>query len=302
MTDLQAAPADSGPASARLRQGAEALGANLPPLLAEARHLAAALQMGAHGRRRAGTGDEFWQYRPAQPGDEARLIDWRRSARSDQHYLREKEWQAAQAVHLWVDRAPSMRFASGAGLADKADRASLLALALAIVLERGGERIGLAGALPLRAGLVQLNRIAAALADTADGEGAIGADVTAGFAAGSRALFLSDFFSPHDRLAQAVLAAADRGVKGALVQVLDPAEENFPFAGRTVFENMTGVLRHETKEAGGLRRRYLDRLAERRDHLQALARQAGWALMTHRTDLAPMPALLWIYTVIGGRA
>ena len=38
---------------------------------------------GAHGLRRPGPGEEFWQYRPAQPGEPARAIDWRRSARSD---------------------------------------------------------------------------------------------------------------------------------------------------------------------------------------------------------------------------
>lgn len=297
MTGLQAVPTGGG----GLRPAAEGLAAHLPPLLAEARHLAAALQIGAHGRRRAGTGDEFWQYRPATAGDEARRIDWRRSARSDQHYLREHEWQAAQTVMFWVDPSPSLRFASRPGLGEKAGRAGLLALALAVLLERGGERIGLAGLLPPQGGQVQLGRIATALEGAAGVDGGLSAATAAAFAAGSRAVFLSDFFGSPLALAEAVHAAADRGVRGALVQVLDPAEEDFPFAGRTLFESMTGADRHETKEAGGLRARYLDRLAERRDQLQALARQTGWAFQTHRTDAAPLPALLWLYSVIGGR-
>lgn len=299
MTGLQAVPTD-GPGG--LRPAAEGLAGHLPPLLAEARHLAAALQLGAHGRRRAGLGDEFWQYRPATAGDEARRIDWRRSARSDQHYLREHEWQAAQTVMLWVDPSASLRFASRPGLTDKAGRAGLLALAVAILLERGGERIGLVGLLPPQGGQVQLGRIATALDAPFANAAPISAATAAAFAAGSRAVFLSDFFGPPLTLSEAVHAAADRGVRGALLQVLDPAEEDFPFAGRTLFESMTGADRHETKEAGGLRGRYLDRLAERRDQLQALARQTGWAFLTHRTDAAALPALLWLYTVIGGRA
>jgi uncharacterized protein (DUF58 family) len=78
-----------------LRARAEALGQSLPPLLAEAELLAATVVLGDHGRRRAGMGDEFWQYRPAHAGDSARMIDWRRSARSDSHFVREREWQAA---------------------------------------------------------------------------------------------------------------------------------------------------------------------------------------------------------------
>ena len=83
-----------------LRARAEALGQTLPPLLAEAEMLAATVMLGEHGRRRAGLGDEFWQYRPAHQGDSARMIDWRRSARSDAHFVREREWQAAQSVTL----------------------------------------------------------------------------------------------------------------------------------------------------------------------------------------------------------
>lgn len=302
MTGLAAVSAGRHRADDGLRPGAEGLAAHLPPLLAEARHLAAALILGAHGRRRAGAGDEFWQYRAATTGDEARRIDWRRSARSDQHFLREQEWQAAQTVMLWADRSPAMRFASGPGVPHKAARAALLALALAIVLERGGERIGLAGLVPPQAGPVQLDRIAAALEGEAPAALPIGTATASAFPAGARAVFLSDFLAPPEPLAEAVHAAADRGVQGALVQILDPAEEDFPFAGRTLFESMTGVDRHETKEAGGLRARYLDRLAARRDLLQALARETGWAFLTHRTDAAPLPVLLWLYAVIGGRA
>jgi len=93
----------------------------------------------------------------------------------------------------------------------------------------------------------------------------------------------------------ALLSAADKGVRGALLQVIDPQEESFPFDGRTVFESMTGAVKHETLKAGDLRSRYLDRLAERKDRLQHLARTTGWQFMTHHTDAAAASSLLWIY-------
>ena len=122
-----------------LRHRAEAEASRLPPLLARADHLAGTVLLGDHGRRRAGMGDDFWQYRPAQIGDSRRMIDHRRSARGDHQFVREREWQIAQSVMLWVDQGASMRFSSDTHLETKADRARLLGLGIAILLVRGGE-------------------------------------------------------------------------------------------------------------------------------------------------------------------
>jgi uncharacterized protein (DUF58 family) len=76
---------------------------------------------------------------------------------------------------------------------------------------------------------------------------------------------------------------------------LDPAEESFPFDGRTIFESMGGTLRHETLRAGDLKVRYLARLAERKDRLAALGRASGWHYLTHHTGESAQAALLWLY-------
>ncbi|TDQ57485.1 DUF58 domain-containing protein [Phaeovulum veldkampii] len=287
---------DTGAAS--LRRGAEALAQALPPLLVAAEHLAATVQMGGHGRRRAGPGEEFWQYRPAQPGDAARMIDWRRSARSDAQFIRDREAQAAQTVCLWVDDAASMRFSGAPDRPEKTDRARLLALALAVLMIRAGERVGLTDpAAPPRPGKAQLMRLAGALA----GPGAAadyGVPVADGLPARARALFVSDFLGDPAPVAAALGAAADRGVTGVLLQVLDPVEEAFPFDGRTIFESMAGSLRHETRAAADLRDRYRDRLAQRRAHLAGLARAAGWQFSTHHTGQSAQSALLWLYAAL----
>lgn len=277
-----------------LRARAETLGQSLPPLLAAAEHLSATVILGEHGRRRAGMGDEFWQYRPAHAGDSARMIDWRRSARAEQHFVREREWQAAQSVTLWVDTSRSMAFTGDKARAPKADRARLLALALAVLLLRGGERVGLAGdAAPPRSGRAQLDRLALALANDAAAD--YGAPVASGMVAHGRAVFLSDFLGDLSGVEDAMARASDKGVRGMLVQVLDPAEESFPFDGRTIFESMGGSLRHETLRAGDLKARYLARLAERKDRLATLGRASGWHFLTHHTGESAQAALLWLY-------
>ncbi|WP_281842314.1 DUF58 domain-containing protein [Sinisalibacter aestuarii] len=283
-----------------LRPRAEALAEPLPPLLARARHLAAGVVLGEHGRRRPGLGDAFWQFRPARPGDPARAIDWRRSARSDQHFVQEKEWQAAQAVVFWVDRAASMRFASAKNGETKAGRAALIALSTSVLLVQGGERIGLTESpAPPARGALQLERVAAALADPAMQD--YGAPETATLPRHSRAVFLSDFLGPLEPVEAALATAADRGVTGALLQVLDPAEEAFPYDGRTLFHSVGGSLEYETRQAGDLKARYLDRLAERKARLAELAHRTGWQYHLHHTGDAPTSALLWLYRALEGR-
>lgn len=284
-----------------LRSEAEALAAPLPPLLAEAEHLASAVLLGDHGRRRAGTGDTFWQYRPAQPHDAARSIDWRRSARSDVNFVQDKEWQIAQSIILWVDQAASMSFSSDENLPTKAQRARTLGLATAILLIRGGERVGLTGLrLPPRRGETQLMRMAELLSQ--DGDTDYGAPEAQGMLPHSRAVFVSDFLGDMKPIEDAMMRAADRGVGGALLQVLDPQEEAFPFDGRTIFESMSGAIQHETLKAGDLKMRYLDRLAARKDQLQHLARITGWQFQTHHTAQSATNALLWLYGALEHQA
>lgn len=278
----------------RLRAEAETQAATLPPLLARAEHLAGAVLLGEHGRRRAGLGDDFWQYRPAQPGDSRRMIDHRRSAMGDTEFVREREWQIAQSVMLWVDQGASMRFASRKDLPHKADRARLLSLAVAILLVRGGERVGLTGTmLPPRRGNTQILRLAEVLSKDAAED--YSPPEHRAMIPSARALFVSDFLGNVDEVKLALTKAADRGVRGVLLQVLDPSEEEFPFKGRTIFESMGGTLRHETLKANDLRDRYLDRLAERKAELQSLCTLTGWHFGQHHTHLSPQSALLWLY-------
>ena len=277
-----------------LRTNAQNLADPLPALLAQADHLAATVLLGDHGRRRAGMGDTFWQYRAAQSGDDLRHIDWRRSARADSNFVADKEWQIAQSVLLWVDNAASMSFTSSDDTPTKAARARGLALATAILLDRGGERVGLTGTrLPPRRGSGQITQMAAILCE--DSAADYGAPDANDITPHARAVFISDFLGDISGTEEALFKASDTGVRGALLQVLDAQEETFPFHGRTIFQSMGGGYEHETLQAGELRSRYLDRLAARKARLQLLAQRTGWHFHTHHTNTPATSALLWLY-------
>lgn len=277
-----------------LRLDAEKEASRLPPLLARAEQLAGTVLLGEHGRRRAGMGDDFWQYRPVQTGDARRMIDWRRSARSDMEFVREREWQVAQSVMLWLDTSASMRFASDKNMPEKADRARLIALSAAILLIKGGERVGVTGtALPPRRGRAQVLRLAEHFSNEQDTD--YGAPEARAMLPHARALFVSDFMGDIDAAKSALTKAADRGVRGVLMQVLDPAEESFPFHGRTIFESAGKTLRYETLKANDLKNRYLKKLAARKADLTHLCAVAGWQFTTHHTDASAQSALLWLH-------
>lgn len=286
--DLRTTQTDS-PQGATLRVQAEALAQSLPGFLAGAERLANAVQPGLHGRRRAGPGENFWQYRAAMPQDGMRGIDWRRSARGDDLFARQHEWQVAQSVQVWVDPGAGMDFGDPA----KSLCAAQLALAIAILSERGGERIGIAGRGAAGTGQVQLGRIARGLirgcGPLPDGTG---------WHPHGRAVLIGDFLDDIAPLERAVAAAADRGLRGALCQVLTPEETDFPYRGRTLFEAPSDARTHETMAAHALRSRYLERLAERRAALASLAARTGWQFLSYRTDRPAADALLWLMRAI----
>ena len=290
-----------------LRRDAEKVAGALPPLLAQAEHLAATVSMGFHGRRRAGHGENFWQYRQAVPGDPRSAVDWRRSGKSDQQFIREMEWEAAQTVSIWVDDSLSMdyRDAEHFKARSKGERAALLALAVSVLLIKAGERVALMGtdAAQPRPGRAQLNRMAVALgSERNDDRPDYGVPPNDRMAHGGRAIFLSDFLGDIEAMKHALAHAADQGVRGCFVQVLDESEEVFPFDGRMIFESMGGTTEFETQRARALREAYADRLAERRAIIREYARHLGWRCMFHHTSMPPRSALLWLYMAVGERA
>ena len=119
---------------------------------------------------------------------------------------------------------------------------------------------------------------------------------------GGRAIFLSDFLGDIDAMTPVLAHAADQGVRGCFVQVLDESEEVFPFDGRMIFESMGRTTEFETQRARALKEAYAGRLAERRERLKELARHLGWRWHFHHTSEPPRPALLWLYMAVGERA
>lgn len=271
------------------RRMAEGLASAMPRLSADARRAAASVAAGIHGRRRAGQGESFWQFRNFTSGESASKVDWRRSARDDTLYVREREWEAAQTVWLHIDRSGSMDYRSSLAPISKAERAIVLGLAAADMLVRGGERVGLMGASPAIASRRIIERLGDAML-AAPNFGLALPELP--LKPKAEALLIGDFIAPLAEIDRKLKALAGRGGRGHLVVVSDPAEETFPWSGQTEFIDPEDGFRLRIGEAGELAANYHERLAAHREGLRRIAASLGWSLTMHRTDRPASEALM----------
>lgn len=285
-----------------LERDAHGVADRLPDLLLEADRIAQTVAHGVHGRRRAGPGETFWQFRTYEPQDAAQLIDWRRSASSDHLYVREREWEAAHTLWLWPDLSPSMNFRSHLASVTKRDRALVLTLAAAELLVRSGERVGLLGLTQPTSSRRAATRIAEAIASNSDApQLASGKPSNARVSRFSGLILASDFLDPIETIRESVEVLAANGATGHMIQVLDPAEESLPYEGRTEFLGLEGGESWIADRAESLRTRYQARLKAHRDELQALAVRLGWSFLVHHTDRPATEPLLTLIMRLEGR-
>ena len=271
---------------------AKTLATSMPALLIEARRIGATILAGWHGRRRAGPGEAFWQFRPFVSGEPAAMIDWRRSGRDEQLYVREKEWEAAHTVWFAPDLTASMSFRSRLAPTDKLSRALVLSLALTELLAQAGERVGLLGEGPPILSRGASEMIAAAiLTANPDPWPDIGQ-----LARHSDLIIIGDFLDPIEEIQRQLDAIASTGARAHLVQVFDPIEETFPFSGRTEFSDPESGFRHIVGRAETIGESYRKIVATRRDRLRDFARRLDWTFLIHCTDRPAIEPVSQLYS------
>jgi uncharacterized protein (DUF58 family) len=276
---------------------ARVLADSMPRLILEARRIAATVIHGLHGRRRAGPGENFWQYRRFLSGEPARRVDWRRSARDQHLYVREQEWEAAHTVWLWADRSPSMVFSSSLARESKLDRCLVVTFALAEILVQAGERVGMPGLMRPTGSRNVLDKIANAIVHDPIERPSL----PPAFAPSSLAeiVVVSDFWSPMAQLRTMFAQLSAAGSHGHAVQIVDPAEEVFPYSGRVEFIEPEGAGSIVAGRAEAWKGEYETRLASHRAALRNETDRLGWSFTIHRTDHAATELLLALHARMG---
>ena len=287
--------ADKIEIKATLRASGEArsLAETMPRLILESRRIAATVIHGLHGRKRAGPGENFWQYRRFLSGEPARRVDWRRSARDEHLYVREQEWEAAHTVWIWPDRSPSMVFTSHLAQESKLDRTLVVAFSLAEVLVQAGERVGVPGLMRPTGSRNVLDKMANAIVHDVTER----ASLPPSFAPSSLAeiVVVSDFWSPMADVRKTLSQLSATGAHGHTVQVVDPAEETFPYSGRVEFIEPEGAGSITAGRAETWKTDYVARVSRHRAEIRAETDKVGWSFAIHRTDRPATELLLALH-------
>src|SRR5277367_2734513 len=286
-----------GPAVGRAVGDSRTLAASMPRLILEARRVAATVIHGLHGRRRAGPGENFWQYRRFVSGEPASRVDWRRSARDDHLYVRELEWEAAHTVWIWPDRSPSMNFASPLVRDTKLFRTLVVALALAEILVEAGERVAVPGLTRPTGSRNIIDRMAQAIVH----DSAERTSLPPNFAPSPLAevVLLSDLWSDIAEVRRTITHLSGSGARGHVVQIVDPAEETFPYWGRIEFVEPEGGGSITAGRAETWRADYTERVARHRAEIRSETDRLGWTFTIHRTDRPASELLLSLHSRIG---
>ncbi len=268
----------------------------IPDLLVEAHRVANNVFAGWHGRRRRGVGENFWQFRPYVPGENFAAIDWRRSARDDHVYVRDREWQASHTIWLWVDESASMLYKSRDAIVSKQSRALVLALATAELLARSGERVGWLGVSKPILHRHAAERLAAAISSAPPQTEFPDTQMVRDHA---EIVLFSDFLetrAAEDEHHTAFRNLSDKQIRGHLVQMVDPAEEVFPYSGRVEFRDPETGNRLNFGSAQSLREDYSALFAAHCENLSGFARRLGWSHTLHHTDKLASTALQSLHT------
>lgn len=281
----------TAPQEALLRARQRAV--HVPDLLVDARRIANNVVTGWHGRRKRGVGENFWQFRPYTQGETLARIDWRRSARDDHTFVRDREWEAAHTVWLWADRSPSMLFGSRLAPVSKEHRGMVLALAMAELLSRSGERIAWPSVMDPVSARSGAERLAVALTHMASGTN--GPPDLSRMKAHSDVVLIGDFLDPVDETLARMRVLAQRGIRGHVVEVYDPAEDIFPYAGQTEFHDPETGRRLRAGRAEAIREEYQSLYQARRMALGEALRRLGWSFVPHRTDHPASQALIALH-------
>ena len=267
-----------------MRLKAEELSNKIPSLYIKAERIANTIWEGIHNRNKDGLGDNFWQFRKYEYGDPAHLIDWKKTAKSNETFIQEKELQTLQNFVIWRDTSKSMNFRSSESIDTKLYRANLFTLALTIILSKSGENIVLNG---LKSELLKggdavnfvSNQINEKVTDSYKSSPNVNEIKN-----NSDVILIGDFLNNINETEKTIKELSNRGINGIIIQILDPAERFFPYKGRINFNGLEGEQNILIGKAESVRNDYKKAIKIHIEKLEKLTTSYSWKYILDNSE------------------
>ncbi|MFC7291361.1 DUF58 domain-containing protein [Hirschia litorea] len=273
----------------QIKAEADTLMRDLPSLLVK-RGPASTDYLGAAGRRRAGQGDNFWQYRSFTTEDSVNRVDWRRSARGDHLFVRESELETARTFLFWCDPSAGFDWRGAPNTPTKAARALSISLAFASLITKSGDRCGVLGSgKKAKTGSGAAKKMSEDIWRASETSQLPSINQ---FAASM--IIASDFYRPLEDITNWITHLATKNRHGVLLMVTDPIEASYPYEGRINFFSPSNLKERLIGRAENLRETYLQRYVQRQEDIRTLAHSLGWEAVFHVTDTPAAPPLAHI--------
>jgi uncharacterized protein (DUF58 family) len=244
----------------------------------KARFIVEGFLSGLHRSPFHGFSVEFSEHRKYVPGDEINQIDWKVYARTDKYYIKRFEAETNMLGHLVMDRSASMNYASRPGLLTKFEYAICLAAAMAYLMIRQRDPVGLTlfdetvnSFIPPGSKTSHLTSMIAELAKAkpsgkTDG-GASFERVAEIVRSRGIVMIFSDLMCDDAALRRGLRALRFRGHDVVLFHVLDPAEVGFDFDDAMILEDLEDG-RELTVDPNGIRAHYRQLVESYREELR----------------------------------
>ena len=208
---------------------------------------------GLHRSPRKGFSVEFADFRPYQPGDDLRYVDWKIAARADRWVVKQYEEETNLRATLVLDVSRSMEWRSSAALLTKRSYAEQLVAALSLLLLRQRDAVGLIRfddavrtSVPPRARTTQWRRLVAALGEQAGGRAS---DLAAALEQAARlvtrrgmVLLVTDLLVDPPSVMTALRGLRAAGHDVLVFHIMDPAERDFTLSGEAQFIDPESAL------------------------------------------------------------
>ncbi len=275
---------------------AQQLSASYSEILLQANSLAHSFMAGAHSRKMSGFGHEFWQHRPFLDGDDTKRIDWRQSAKRDDLYLREKEWETIQKIAFYCERHPSFSYSYSTKTPSKEKRSHLLILTLCFLLKKSGEHFSLIGSQDNT-----FNNTEAKIETIANDLEQKTYTHSHENQAKALPFIFGDFLHDLKETENILLSLSNKNNHGYVVQILDRSECTFPFKGRITFKDMNTEEHFLFDKSDSIKTQYLEKFNTHQAALKTLCHSLGYHYFLHITDTPAEKFLLDFFNIEGGR-